>query len=293
MASPSLPDPIGFEIALEKFVHMLKSQHRSSSTTVAYSGDLIQLKGYLEDRRITQATSVQTQHLEDFVAHLSTKGYTPKSVSRKINSLKTFFKFLHQSGLHSQNPSTPLTHPKFENPSPRILAPDEFKSLRDACRLDIRVCAIVELLLQTGMRISELANLNLDDIRKTELYIRPLENNAARTIPLNKTAATTIQNYLAIRPQTENTHLFVTKTGRPLLIRNIRTSIDRYFKKAGLKDVKVNDLRHTFIAYQLKNGVHPEVIHKHVGHRRISSTEKYLDFVKITATATSSKLLEL
>ncbi|OGD02468.1 hypothetical protein A2354_01835 [Candidatus Amesbacteria bacterium RIFOXYB1_FULL_47_12] len=91
----------------------------------------------------------------------------------------------------------------------------------------------------------------------------------------------------------DDPHLFVTKTGRPLLIRNIRTSIDRYFKKAGLKDAKVNDLRHTFIAHQLKNGVQPEVIHKHVGHKRLSSTQKYLDHITVDVTETTSRLVEL
>ncbi|HJZ06213.1 hypothetical protein A2634_02080 [Candidatus Amesbacteria bacterium RIFCSPHIGHO2_01_FULL_48_32] len=289
----SLPDPISFDTALEKFTSHLKSQHRSSSTSIAYIGDLAQLRSYLETHRITQATTVQTQHLEEFVTQLGEKNYTPKSISRKINSLKTFFKFLHQTGLHNSNPASPLTHPKYTTPPPRILTQEEYSKLRDACRLDIRVCAIVEILLQTGMRISELANLRLEDIKKNELFIRPLENNPERSIPLNRQATIAIQNYLSLRPTTADTHLFVTKTGRPLLIRNIRTSIDRYFKKAGLSNIKVNDLRHTFIAHQLSNGVLPEVIHKHVGHRRISSTEKYLEFIKITATTTSSKLLEL
>jgi len=289
----TLPDPISFASAQEKFISQLKNQKRSSATIIAYSGDLQQLRTFLESHRITQASTVLPEHLQQFVAGLTTQSYTAKSISRKINSLKTFFKFLNQSELITANPSTPLTHPKLDNKPPHILTPTEVKNLRDACRLDIRISAIVELLLQTGMRISELANLRLEDIKKNELFIRPLENNPERSIPLNRQATIAIQNYLSLRPTTADTHLFVTKTGRPLLIRNIRTSIDRYFKKAGLSNIKVNDLRHTFIAHQLSNGVLPEVIHKHVGHRRISSTEKYLEFIKITATTTSSKLLEL
>jgi len=288
-----LPEPVSFHTALEKFLDHLRSQKRSTATTIAYGSDLEQLKKHLDERRITQATTVRTEHLETYVEYLATQNYTPKSISRKINSLKTFFKFLHREKIVPENPAHPLTHPKYTTPPPRILTQEEYSKLRDACRLDIRVCAIVEILLQTGMRISELANLRLEDIKKNELFIRPLENNPERSIPLNRQATIAIQNYLSLRPTTADTHLFVTKTGRPLLIRNIRTSIDRYFKKAGLSNIKVNDLRHTFIAHQLSNGVLPEVIHKHVGHRRISSTEKYLEFIKITATTTSSKLLEL
>lgn len=289
----NLPEPVSFESALEKFKTYLKTQKRSSATITAYASDLTQLRDHLANQRITQATTVQTSHLEDFITSLMGQSYTPKSVSRKINSLKTFFRFLHTEGLLPENPSAPLTHPKVETHAPRILSAAEIKNLRDAVRLDIRISAIVEILLQTGMRISELANIHLDDLKKNEVHIRPQENNPARTIPLNRAASTALQNYLSLRPKVDDPHLFVTKTGRPLLIRNIRTAIDRYFKKAGIKDVKVNDLRHTFIAHQLKGGVHPETLHRHVGHRRLSSTQKYLDYITIDITETHTRLLEL
>src|SRR5262249_47462826 len=158
---------------------------------------------------------------------------------------------------------------------PRILTASEYKALREACRLDIRMSAIIELLLQAGIRISELANLRLDDVRKNELVVRPVENNSERTIPLSKSCVTAIQNYLAIRPKVKDDHLFVTKSGRALLVRNIRTSIDRNFKAAGVKNAKVNDLRHTFVAHQLAGGVDPEYLSKAVGHKRLTSTAKY------------------
>jgi site-specific recombinase XerD len=122
---------------------------------------------------------------------------------------------------------------------------------------------------------------------------RSQENNPERTISLNKPAAASVQNYLSLRPKVNDAHLFVTKTGRPLLVRNIRTAIDRYFRKAGIKDAKVNDLRHTFIAHQLKNGVQPEVVHKHVGHRRLSSTQKYLEYITVDVVETHTRLLEI
>lgn len=287
-----LPNPVSLETAMSQFETYLKSQKRSSSTLIAYNSDLSQLRQYLISHRITQATSVATPHLQDYVNHLSGNSYTPKSVSRKINSLKTFFKFLSFQKIIPLNPAIPLSHPKFSTLPPRILSPLEYRGLQDAVRLDIRMSAIIELLLQTGIRISELANLHLEDIKKNELYIRSQESNPARTIPLNKSAATSIQNYLAIRPQVGDDHLIITKTGRPLLIRNIRTSIDRYFKLAGVKNAKVNDLRHTFIAHQLASGVDPKVLSKIVGHKRLTSTTKYLDYVKPSSPPTT-KLAEL
>ncbi len=286
------PNPISFDLALGKFITQLKDQKRSSATITAYSGDLTQLKKYLTDHRITQATTVLTEHLQGYLDDLSTNGYTPKSVSRKINSLKTFFKYLHQEGLTTSNPAASITHPKYETSQPRVLTQAEYRSLRDACRLDIRMSAIVELLLQTGIRISELANLYTADVKKNEIVVRSQENNPQRTVPLGKGAASAIQNYLAIRPKVEDQHLLVTKTGRPLLVRNIRTAIDRYFRQAGIKGAKVNDLRHTFIAHQLEAGADPTYLAKIVGHKRLSSTEKYLSFTK-SPTQTSTKLIEL
>jgi site-specific recombinase XerD len=288
-----LPEPVSFETALEKFLKHLHSQNRSSATRIAYGSDLNQLKDHMLGRRITQASTILPDHLQDYVNHLFSQNYTAKSVSRKINSFKTFFRYLHQESLITTNPAESLPHPKYDIKPPRILTADEYKALRDAVRLDIRIACVVELLLQTGMRISELANLRVDDIKKNELFIRPLENNPSRTIPLPKSASAAVANYLAVRPKVENDHLFITKTGRPLLIRNIRTSIDRYFKKAGLKNVKVNDLRHTFIAHQLKAGVQPEIIHKHVGHKRLSSTQKYVEFLQIKEELTATLLVEL
>lgn len=288
-----LPTPVSFTTALEKFLDHLRSQKRSSATAIAYHSDLQQLKNHLDQQKITQATTVRTEHLERYVSSLADQNYTPKSISRKINSFKTFFKFLHGQKLVSENPAHPLTHPKYETKPPRFLTPAEIRNLRDAARLDIRISTIIELLLQTGMRISELAGLRIEDIKKTEAFIQPLENNPARNIFLNRPAISAVNNYLNLRPKVSDPHLFVTKTGRPLLIRNIRTAIDRYFQKAGVKDAKVNDLRHTFIAHQLKHGVEPEVVHKHVGHKRLNSTQKYLDHISIEAATTTTRLFEL
>ncbi len=185
---------------------------------------------------------------------LANENYTPKSISRKTNSTKTFFKFLKTSNLINSDPANGLEHPKFENKPPRILAKMEYRSLRDAARSDIRMLAVIELLLQTGVRIGELAKLRVEDIDLENLtaHVPPFEDTRERIIPLNKPAAEAVKNYLPKRAKTPNHALFVTKTGRPLLIRNIRTAIDRYFKAAGIKDAKLNDLRHTWVAFQLR-----------------------------------------
>jgi site-specific recombinase XerD len=140
---------------------------------------------------------------------------------------------------------------------------------------------VVELFLQTGIRIGELANLTVDDIKENELTITAQENHPTRTVPLNKAAKEALTRYLDQRDmKAPSRALFITKTGRPLLIRNIRTAIDRYFRIAGIENAKVNDLRHTFIAHHLIAGTPITTLSKLVGHKRLSTTEKYLELVK-------------
>ena len=165
--------------------------------------------------------------------------------------------------------------------------------MRDACRQDARTSAIVELFLQTGIRISELAALSLTDIKNKELIIATQGKQEKRRIPLNKAAKEALERYLKKRPKVQEKRVFITKTGRPFLIRNIRTVIDRYFKVAGIADAKVNDLRHTFIIHHLSNGVSLTTISKIVGHKRLSTTEKYLHLVNKEKTKQAGKLGEL
>lgn len=269
-----------FSAAREKFVDFLKANKRATATILAYGKDIEQLSSFLTKQGKPQINQALKEDLEAFLQSLQKDGYTLKSVSRKLNSLKTFYRFLRESNFTEVDPSLPITHPKYEVKPPRILSRMEYRALRDACRDDMRISAVVELLLQTGMRIGELANLELSDIKDDEIYIKPYESHGERTVPLNKAAKQAIERYLAVRPKTPSRALFVTKTGRPLLIRNIRTAVDRYFRLGGIKEAKVNDLRHTFIAQHLIAGTPLVTISKLVGHKRLSTTEKYLELVK-------------
>jgi site-specific recombinase XerD len=191
------------------------------------------------------------------------------------------------------DPAIEIEHPKYEVKPPRILSKIEYRALRDACRGDVRIYAIVELFLQTGIRIGELAALTLSDIKDNELNIVAQEGHAERLVPLNKAAKEALARYIAVRsPNATSKALFVTKTGRALLIRNIRTAIDRYFRIAGIEGAKVNDLRHTFIAHHLMAGTSITTLSKLVGHKRLSTTERYLELVKDKTTDTV-KLEEL
>jgi len=270
----------------EKFLKYLKDKDRANATIIAYAKDIEQLIEFVEAAGKTLPTEVEKTDLSGFIQKLEEENYTPKSVSRKINAIRTYFKFLKEEGLIKEDPSLSLTHPKIEMQPPRILSKLEYRALRDACRNDPRIAAVVELLLQTGIRIGELRRLKLSDVEFGEndkpgkIRIAPWGKNPERTIPLNKPAQEALKRYLKVRPKTKEETIFVTKTGRPFLIRNIRTTINRYFKIAGIENAKVNDLRHTFVATHLSRGVPLTTVSRLAGHRRLTTTEKYLQYIE-------------
>lgn len=280
----------------QQFLQDLKAKGRAGATVIAYGKDIEQFLEFLAAKEgKTTPASIASVDIEEFKESLGKQRYTDKSIYRKINSIKSFFRFLRGLGVISENPATAVAHPKYELSEPRVLTKLEYRALRDACRADKRISTIVELLLQTGMRISELANLEIEDaeLEKKTLHIKAQESHTARTIPLNNAAHQALTQYLEIRPKTRQKALFVTKTCRPFLVRNIRTAIDRYFRLAGINDAKVNDLRHTFIVQQLSAGTPLIYVSQLVGHKRITTTEKYLKLLDNEQMHTQVKVEEL
>lgn len=281
--------------ARDAFIGELQKSGRATATILAYGKDVEQLISYATSLQKFDPKTISTQDIENFKIHLKNQSYTAKSISRKVNSIKSFFRFLKAQNVLAENPAVQVTHPRYEVAPPRVLSRLEYRALRDASRDDKRLSAIIELLLQTGMRIGELANLMVDDVdlAKKRLTINAYESREGRVVPLTSAAVKAIEDYMAIRPKSETNNLFLTKTGNQFLVRNIRTAIDRYFKLAGIEHAKVNDLRHTFIIHQLKSGTPLTYVSKLVGHKRLSTTEKYLKLIDEQTEKDSVKLEEL
>lgn len=274
------------ELTHKKFIEELRAQGKSEATVVAYNKDIDQLLSFLSEKGVEEVEGMKIEHLSSFMKSLEEKNYTPKSISRKTNATRTFIKYLAREGHLKEDISSQLKHPKFETNAPRILSKMEYRALRDATRDDVRSHTMIELLLQTGVTISELAGIRMEDLNiKGEtgsLFIPKRNNKVERTIPLNKAAVEAINKYIEKgRPKVEGSSkdLFITKTGKTLLIRNIRSTIDRFFRIAGVEKAKVNDLRHTFVAHHLENGVSISYLAKVSGHKRESTTEKYLEYI--------------
>ena len=280
--------------ALNLFIEALKKKGKSINTIVAYKGDINQMAIFLAKKQVNEVESISANEIEEFKKDLTENGYTAKSVSRKLNSIKNFFSFLKYEGKITVDPSNEVKHPKYENDIPKVLKPIEYRSLRDACRNDIRATAIVELMLQAGLRIKEIENLKLENIKENEVVIESYESHPQREVPLNNSAKIALKKYLdEVRGESKNKNVFITKTGRVLLARNIRSLLNRYFNRADIKGIKVNDLRNTFIVFQLKAGVPLDIVSQVVGHKRISTTEKYLELIDSKEESRGIKLKEL
>jgi site-specific recombinase XerD len=279
---------------ITKFETKLKEDNKSIYTIIAYTKDIEQFLEFCKESRKKDLEKIESSDIEAFIEDRKKKGYTLKSISRKLNSIKTFFRFAIEQNHIKQNPSSQITHPKLETHIPRVLTTQEYRSLRDAARSDQRLYSIVEILIQTGMKIGELCRLEVEDVVMkngvpVRLRVKKYESSLEREIPLNQPASVAIIDYLKIRPNfKEKKTLFLTKTGNPLLMRNIRFYLDRAFKNAGIKDATVNDLRNTFIAHHLSKGTSILFISQIVGHKRVSTTERYANLLGINREKNSS-----
>lgn len=294
-----LPDEISASLSnpLKGFIKELEAKNRSQFTITAYKKDLEQLASYLMSQKIQLWEQTDTAILSKYINFLKQeKDYTLKTISRKINSLKTFYKYLISRNIVSKNFAEKISHPKIEKQVPRVLSQLEYKALRDTARDNLRLYTIIEMLLQTGMRIGELSRLKRKDVDIAEctIKIQPFSSYPKREIEINSVLENALGNYIKnYSADVKSEYFFYSKNGNKLLIRNIRSSIDMAFKKTGIKDVTVNDLRNTFIFHQLEQGIQLELLAKTVGHKRVATTENYLEFVESRPRKSIKKLTPL
>lgn len=269
---------------ISKFAQHLETSGKSNSTIIAYTKDLEQLHQH-SGQDLHELTKTE---IIDTIAKLQKlQELTPKTISRKINSFRTFYKYLQSQGHVKDNPAEGVDHPKVSVKPPRILNQMEYLALREVSRHNLRLYTMIELVLQSGLRIGELSRLKVKHIKLAkngngagQLHIEEFSTIPERHIPLTPRAQQIVAAYIEdLNPPHEEHPLFPTRDGKHIIIRNIRSSIDRAMAKAGIEDACVNDLRNTFIVIQLKAGVPIDVISEAVGHRSRTTTQKYFELM--------------
>jgi len=287
-----------FTSTLSLFEKNLEQKGRSKSTITAYRKDLDQLVNYLKKNKISQWSEINNKILEKYFQLLQQETeLTPKTISRKINSTKTLFKFLISIKQVDSDYSINIKHPKIQRQVPRVLSPLEYKALRDTARSNIGLFTMIEMLLQTGMRIGELSRLEKQDIndKVSQIKIRAYSSYPERSIPVNPSLNEALTSYMKSKQylSMKSKFVFFTRTGNKILIRNIRSTINNAFKSTGIKDATVNDLRNTFIIFQLENGLKLDLLAEIVGHKRQTTTEHYLEYIQTRTQKTTSRITPL
>lgn len=268
----------------DQFLDFIDSSGYPESTIKGYRADVLQFINLLIEQNIEKIQDVSLETINNYLDYLNQQGYALRSISRKINAIKLLFRYLEDSGRVPDNFVKDIHHPKFEDKEPRILSDEELIRLREVIENDLRNQAITETLLQTGMKIGELANLKLENIRLNpgpkfgEVVVE--ERTGSRKIPINNAMEAVMEKYLEQRPFSLSQRVFVTKNGRPIPERNIRRKIQEYFAKAGMSNVMVNDLRNTFIAHQLMKGLTIGRVSYLAGYKNLSSMNKFIQVLE-------------
>jgi integrase/recombinase XerD len=257
-------------------------------TRVEYQNDLEDFVKFLEKSGIDHVKELGLPLIERYVAHLEHIGLASLTRKRKVVTIRSFLTFLYQDGYIDTDISKRIILPFTESTTPNILAPTEYDQLREVCADNPRDLAIIELLLQTGIKLSELVHLTLNNIEfkkignETSEFIKILGSRRKkdRIIPLNTKACFALKSYLNRKNGVGSNILFLNRFGNSLGERGIQKMLRKYLKRAGIRTASVNTLRHTFGVQHLAKGTNLKTVQEVMGLKDVRSTSVYQSLAK-------------
>ena len=276
------------ERQLKYFFKFLESERKLSDNTLqSYKRDLKQFKKYLEDCELNY-NRVKEEDIQDYIKELQKEGKKASSISRCIASIRSFYQFALKNKKIKADPTDGVKSPKIEKRVPSILTSEEVELLLDQPKdIDlkgIRDKAMLEFAYATGMRVTEIISLDIDDVNLEEGYVVCKTRNKQRNIPLGKMSLSALKEYIEeardILLKNENEKaLFVNINGTRLTRQGFWKIIKYYKEQAHItKDITPHVLRHSFATHLLQNGADLKAIQTMLGHSDISSTQVYMQF---------------
>jgi integrase/recombinase XerD len=272
------------------------------NTVEAYRNDLTQFLHFAQNERATLAqwSRVDKPLLLTFVMHLKERGYTPSSVARKIAVLKTFFHFLAERKIIDSDPTATLGSPKVEKRLPQTLSAEDITRLLAAPAKNntpkgFRDRAMLELLYASGMRVTDLTSLNLDDVNLQAQTVHVGREGKQRVIPIQARAADVLAYYLQrgrpeFAPHANERALFVNPHGERLTRQGLWLIIKECVQEAGIMlPVTPHTLRHSFAVHLLSNGAELQDVQRLLGHANLSTTQVYARLADAAAEASPAK----
>jgi integrase/recombinase XerC len=293
-----------FSPLVKQFLDYLKlERHFSDYTVKSYGADLIQFGQFLSGEIGSTAQSqsfpsdmslddrqLKTEPLtiREFLAYLYGQNYTKSTTARKLATLRSFYKFLIRRGVVSVNPLSTIRTPKQEKRLPKTLDLEQVQKLLDAPGdgdlLSARDKAMLEILYSSGIRVSELVELEMQDLDLQEGVLRVKgKGRKDRLTPIGSQAIKAIQRYFDLRQQdarcqqsNAQQRVFLNKHGQPLSTRSVRRKLDKYLVSAGLDPgISPHTLRHSFATHLLNNGADLRSVQELLGHQSLSTTQIY------------------
>lgn len=276
---------------IELFESFLKNEKKASANTLSsYMRDIHQFAAYQENNGGSPISDASEEELAEYIEHLRQAGKSVATVSRNIASLKNLYSYLTLNRMIERNPSAKLVPEKSTQKLPQILTSKEVDLLlaQPECidAKGYRDRAMLELLYATGIRVTELIDLNITDVNLAEGVIRCHSRDKERYIPMYPKAVKALSDYLElVRPQMiampDEEALFVNVGGERMSRQGFWKLIKHYQKKAKIeKEITPHTLRHSFAAHLLENGADIHAIQEMLGHADISSTQVYSQLVK-------------
>lgn len=264
---------------------MTDIRHKSLNTVESYKRDVTQYISYLDGTGVTDISSTTKTTVLSYLLYLQKEGRASSTVSRTLASLRSYYLFMMQNGVVKSNPTSNLEAPHVEKKIPKILSGEEVELLleqpKDCDNKGIRDKAMLELLYATGIRVSELINLDVSDVNVPISFVRCKGGKKERIIPMGHQAKDALENYInnvrkyMVKDENE-TALFVNCSGARLSRQGFWKLIKYYQHIAGIEtDITPHTLRHSFAAHLLENGADLHSIQEMMGHADISSTQVY------------------
>ncbi len=264
---------------------MTDIRHKSLNTVESYKRDVTQYISYLDGTGVTDISSTTKTTVLSYLLYLQKEGRASSTVSRTLASLRSYYLFMMQNGVVKSNPTSNLEAPHVEKKIPKILSGEEVELLleqpKNCDNKGIRDKAMLELLYATGIRVSELINLDVSDVNVPMSFVRCKGGKKERIIPMGHQAKDAIENYInnvrkyMVKDENE-TALFVNCSGARLSRQGFWKLIKYYQHIAGIEtDITPHTLRHSFAAHLLENGADLHSIQEMMGHADISSTQVY------------------
>ena len=274
--------------SIESFMLTLEKERNFSLHTIkAYKNDLNRFNYFLDNTLSRKKLAkINRNDIRKFLAEEYDNGYSSKTVARRLATIKSYFKYLVKTELIQENISIHINSPKVPKKLPNFVDKNLIDTLMKTPSLDthigIRDRAVLELFYSTGMRLSELVNMNIGDFEINKKLIRVIgKGNKERMIPYGRTAENAIKNYLKIRnislnPAFANKPLFVNNSDKRISKRTIQRRMNNYIKLvADGKRIGPHLLRHTFATHLLDNGADIRAVKDLLGHSSLSSTQIY------------------